>query len=281
MSGFLVRREMGGVARRRISWRYAWLAPAMSLGCGCVIAQTASTPAASTAATVGAPASAVPAASKGAGSVDAEADKTQDVALPALANNLMEFTGKRVDEIRYEGVEFDKTDRLQAELSQKAGEPLDPDKVRQMTRRLFATGRYRDISVRVQVLGEGVAVIFVGVPRFYVGRVQVVGVTEDRLTSLLEYGSKLNPGAAFTRADLVTALAAMKEVMAQNGYYQPTIAVTTKRDDVGQQMNVTFTVAVGPVARVGSVTIAGTTPGVTEKDFRKKSKAEVKDEGHA
>ena len=70
-------------------------------------------------------------------------------------------------------MEFDQTDRLRQELSQKAGEPFDPEKVRQTTRRLFATGRYRNIGVRVERTAMGVTLIFAGTPRYYVGRVQV------------------------------------------------------------------------------------------------------------
>ncbi len=54
----------------------------------------------------------------------------------------------RVDKIEFEGVTFDATDTLPKELPQKVGEPLDPQQVRASLRRLFASGRYRDISVR-------------------------------------------------------------------------------------------------------------------------------------
>lgn len=198
-------------------------------------------------------------------------DETEST-LPPLTASLGQFTGLKIQEIRYEGVEFDKTDRLSAELSQKAGETLDPAKVRQTTRRLFATGRYRDIAVRAVKSGDGVVLIFAGVPRYYVGRVQIEGVVDDRLASLMEYGSKLNPGAAFSQADLGTATSAVKDVLSQNGYYEPQIAVRVEKDDAGQQMNVTFTVAVGPLARVGAVTLDGKDPGITVAQFRKKAK---------
>ena len=184
--------------------------------------------------------------------------------------------GLKVVAIRYEGVDFDKTDRLTAELSQKVGEPFDANKVRQTTRRLFQTGRYRDIAVRAERTGGGVALIFAGTARYYVGRVQVEGVQEDRLASLLEYGSKLNPGAPFTSTDINTATAALRQVLSTNGYYEPAIAVRTERDEAGQQMNVTFTVAVGPQARVGVVTLDGQDPGISVKEFRKKGKLKAK-----
>ena len=42
---------------------------------------------------------------------------------------------------------FDPKDALPGELPQQAGAPLDPAKVTASIRRLFASGRYRDIHL--------------------------------------------------------------------------------------------------------------------------------------
>ena len=64
-----------------------------------------------------------------------------------LTTTVWDWKGLRVDKIVFEGVTFDATDTLPQELAQKAGTPLDPQEVRASLRRLFASGRYRDISV--------------------------------------------------------------------------------------------------------------------------------------
>ena len=207
-----------------------------------------------------------------------EAAKPEPTVAP-LSANLNQYAGLKVTAIQYAGVEFTQSDRLTQELSQKAGEPFEPEKVRQTTRRLFATGRYRDIDVRVQRTGDGVTLIFAGTARYYVGRVQIEGVRDDRLASLLEYGTNLNPGTAFADTDVPVATDSVKQVLAQNGYYEPKIAVTTGRDDAGQQVNVTYTIAVGPQARVGTVTLegkSGAEMGIDEAEFRKKGKLKKK-----
>jgi outer membrane protein assembly complex protein YaeT len=200
------------------------------------------------------------------------AEAKPDPTIPALKHSLTEYQGLTVKAIQYEGVDFDKSDKLLGELTQKAGAPLDPDKVRQTTRRLFATGRYRNISVRVVRDGNSLTLIFSGIPRYYVGRVQIRGLKDDRLASLLEYGSELNPGTPYRDDDLKTATDAVKQVLAQNGYYEPKLQVTTTRDDVGEQVNVTFTVAPGPQARIGNITLNGKDPGITLAEFRRKGK---------
>jgi outer membrane protein insertion porin family len=195
---------------------------------------------------------------------------------PALALNVWQLQGERVDRIEFEGVTFDATDKLPGELEQKAGQPLDPEKVRASLRRLYASGRYRDIEVKAVRQGGAVTLIFTGPPRFYVGRVQIVGIKDDRLTSLAEYGTKLDPGTAFTETAVPAGTAGIKQTLSSNGYYASQVAVVTTADTAGQQENVTYDVKLGPQARVGNVTVEGTDVGMTLEEFRKKGKLKAR-----
>lgn len=258
-----------------------------AVGVGAAVAQVAGTTPTSTATTQPAGAgvtNSLPQAATAAGATGAAATPVQNLeaakpepTVAPLTANLGQYAGLKVTAIQYAGVEFTKTDRLLAELSQKVDEPFDPEKVRQTTRRLFATGRYRNIDVRVEKTGGGVTLIFAGTPRYYVGRIQIDGIRDDRLTSLVEYGTNLDPGTAFTDTDVDVATDSVKQVLAQNGYYEPQIAVKTDRDDAGQQVNITYTIAIGPQARVGNVTLMGKSTGapdmgISEAEFRKKGK---------
>ncbi len=215
----------------------------------------------------------VPQASQGATpSAAAAADDTIGPVQPALEENVWQLQGRPVDGVQFEGVTFDPSDKLPMELEQRAGEPLDAQKVRASLRRLYSSGRYRDISVRVVRHGEAVTLIFVGPPRFYVGRVQILGIKDERLTSLAEYGTKLQPGTAFTAAAVPAGVEGIQQTMASNGYYQARVSVDTTADPAGQQMNVTYLVQLGPQARVGNVTVEGTDIGLTPAEFRKKGK---------
>ncbi len=64
------------------------------------------------------------------------------------AATVWQWKGLIVDKIVFEGVTFSATDMLPKELTQKVGVPLDPLDVRASLRRLFVSGRYRDIEVR-------------------------------------------------------------------------------------------------------------------------------------
>ncbi len=190
-------------------------------------------------------------------------------AVPALNNSVWQWEGLTVESVQFEGVTFETNDALPGELEVQAGQKLDAENVRASMRRLFASGRYRDIEVRGVREGDRVALIFEGVPQYYVGRVEIDGVKNERLSSLLEFATKLDPGTAYTDA---AGTESVKQTLEQNGYYEPKISVVTTRDDAGQQVNVTYTITVGPQARVGNVSVEGTDVGLTLDEFRKKGK---------
>lgn len=193
-----------------------------------------------------------------------------------VAPTIWQLKGLVVDSIQFQGVTFDNKERLPSELTQKAGQPLDPMAVRDSTRLLFASGRYRDIAVRAVRSGDRVALFFAGTPQYFVGRVTINGVKIERLSSLLEYATKLDPGTAFTQAEVPIAVQGIKDTLERNGYYQSTATATTQLDAPNQQVNVDFAVSIGPQARVGDIQITGNDPGLTEKDFRKKGKLKRK-----
>src|SRR6185312_13370234 len=191
---------------------------------------------------------------------------------PALTTSVWEQRGEQVTDVRFEGVVFSQGDTLLDQLTQKAGTKLDPEAVRNDLRRLFASGRYRDISVRSEKTDGGIALVYAGVPRYYVGRVQITGVGSERLSSLLEFATKLDPGTAYTEALVPAAVDGVKQSLARNGFYEAKVDVTTTKDDAGNQVDFVFKVVQGPQARIGNVALEGTDVGFTPDDFRKKAK---------
>jgi outer membrane protein assembly factor BamA len=174
--------------------------------------------------------------------------------------------------VEFEGVTFGAKDPLPGLLAQKAGVALEPALVTASVRRLFASGRYRDIRVEGVREGAGVRLIYVGVSRYFVGRVTIVGVKDERLASLLEYATKLQPGTNFSEAAIPAATEGVRQALASNGYYEPAIAVKTTVDEAGDQVNAEYSVQVGAQARVGKIAVEGNDPGMTVEEVRKKGK---------
>ena len=193
-------------------------------------------------------------------------------ALPALQASLWSKAGTTVTAVRFEGVTFGEKNAIASELKQKVGEPLDPDKVRADMRRLFASGLYVNISASVVAEGKGAALVFSGQPQYFVGRVTIDGVKSERLASLLEFATRLEPGVPFANGALATAVEAVKESLAENGFFIPKVTLATDVDDANRQVNATFTIETGPQARVGTVEVGGADPGIDVATFRKKGK---------
>jgi outer membrane protein assembly complex protein YaeT len=193
-------------------------------------------------------------------------------ALPALQTSVWSKAGTTVTAVRFAGVTFGEKNAIVSELKQKVGEPLDPDKVRADMRRLFASGLYVNISVNAVPEGKGAALVYSGQPQYFVGRVTIEGVKNERLASLLEFATRMEPGVPFANGALATAVEAVKESLAENGFYIPKVALATTVDDAAHQVNATFTIETGPQARVGGVEVGGTDPGIDVATFRKKGK---------
>ncbi len=202
------------------------------------------------------------------GSAQNEPDVTNT--LPPLATSIWNRRGAQVVAVRFDGVTFSADDPTVGRLTQAAGKPLEPEKVRNDLRMLFATGRYRNIGVYGETSGSGLALVYAGIPRYYVGRVEVQGVNQERLASLLEFATKLDPGTAYTEKAIPAAIDGVKQSLAQNGYFAPTVSVDQVKDDAGHQVNTIFHVRTGPQAIVGKVYLEGKDPGITTLQFRTK-----------
>jgi outer membrane protein assembly factor BamA len=182
------------------------------------------------------------------------------------------WKGLRVVKVEFQGVVFDAKDPLPGQLPQQVGQPLDRAKVTASIRRLYTTGRYRDISVSGRRESGGVTLIYAGTPRYFVGRVTIAGVKQERLASLLEYATKLQPGTEFTGAMIAAGTDGVRQALESNGYFQATIAAKTTVDAAHSQVDAAYTVNIGPQARVGLITLEGKDPGLTAAEVRKRGK---------
>ena len=159
-------------------------------------------------------------------SVDQQrAEQTQANAEAArAATALYSLRGRKIAAIRFDGVRFENETAIPGQLGFKVGDTLDPTKIRAATRKLYLTGRYRDIQVRTEQRGDGLVIVFTGVPRYFVGRVVIEGVKSGRLASILEYATQLQPGLPFVQDDVNAGEQGIRQSLAQSGYYEPRAA---------------------------------------------------------
>jgi hypothetical protein len=80
-----------------------------------------------------------------------------------------------VSRISFEGVAQDRLKPLSDHLAQTVDSPLSREKIAQSLRELFATGLFETIEADATRNENGIAVVFKGTPRMFVGAVTVNG----------------------------------------------------------------------------------------------------------
>jgi outer membrane protein insertion porin family len=181
------------------------------------------------------------------------------------------WAGLQVVRVSYEGVREDLLKPLPTQLAQQAGTPLDPDKVRESLRSLYATGLYQTIEVLGVRDGNDVSIIFSGVPRLFLGRVNVEGIKDDRLDAVLDSATQLQAGTAYSESKVAAAQPEISAALQNNGFYRGQINQTKVLDRENSLVNLNFYTTTGLQARIGDVELTGDS-GVTETQFRKEAK---------
>jgi outer membrane protein insertion porin family len=189
----------------------------------------------------------------------------------ARQNLLLDWSGLNVESIAFEGVREDLLKPLPEQLPQQAGTPLDPDKVRDTLRKLYATGLYQTIEVAGIRIGNSVAVIFSGAPRLFIGRVNVEGVRDERLDAVLDSATQLQAGTAVSETKLDQAQPSIQASLENNGFYRGQVARTEVIDRENSLVDINFYTTTGNPARIGEVNLTGES-GLTESQFRRQGK---------
>jgi len=184
---------------------------------------------------------------------------------------LLDWAGLQVESISFEGVSGAWLAPLPSQLAQQPGTPLDPAKIRASLRSLYATGLYETIEVAGVRAGDSVSIIFNGTPRLFVGRVNVDGVKDDRLASVLQSATQLQAGMPFSESKADQAEPEVNTTLQNNGFYLGQVARTTVIDRQNSLVDLHFYVTAGKPARVGDVNLNGDS-GLTEELFRKQGK---------
>jgi len=170
---------------------------------------------------------------------------------PALAGKLADgLEGKPIARIRFDPPLQPIPDEELAQLLPfQPGDAVTGTGVREAIARLYATGRYQDILVDAQSLGETVELRFLTEPSWFVGRVTVEGVPAPPNRGQLINATGLELGQEFREEDLPKAVANLQELLRANGFFEAQVRPVVTRENSFYQVNITFLVEPGPRAR--------------------------------
>lgn len=178
--------------------------------------------------------------------------------VPPGAGGTASYEGQIVQTIAFPDLPSANTKRLLELIPQKIGAPLDRENVRGSIQVLHSTGRFADIQAEAERTPDGrVQLAFRMSANFFVGQIFVEGEPNPPAANQIVNASKLELGELFTREKMDRALASIKQLMEQNGYYQSSIKDEEQPQPETQQMNVLFRIVAGPHARVGRVSVTG------------------------
>jgi len=190
-------------------------------------------------------------------------------AIPGTAaDSLAQWEGLPVRRISYEGVELDRLKPIPDHIGQAVGAPLSRDFVKKSLRQLYATGLFDTIQASGAPELDGVALVFAGTPRTFIGVVTVDGAKGATVNTQLLRASQLASGTRFSAARLAQALEQMRHTLAENGFHDPVIKPELKPHPEEQLEDIAFHVTSGPQARVGAVEVTGEA-GMSAEEFRR------------
>jgi outer membrane translocation and assembly module TamA len=201
----------------------------------------------------------------------AKAAKTAISSPLASTPGLRAVTGLTIGAVDFRGVERSSLDPLPARLPVQPGMKLDPQKVRESLRRLYATGLYQGIDVQATRQGSTITLIFNGAPQLFFGRVTVRGVKDDRLSAQLVRAAKLSPGSPYSETKLTEADTSLQDTLQQYGYYQGKLSRKSIYDTPDRQVDIQYQVVTGKVARVGDVKVEGDSGMTLERTIRNRT----------
>jgi outer membrane protein assembly complex protein YaeT len=180
----------------------------------------------------------------------------------------LSFEGLPVVRISFEGVSADRLSPLTDHLAQAEGTPLTADNIKRSLRQLYASGLYDTVEVEGARQAGGVALIFFGTPRTFIGTVSVDGAVGATTNTQLQRASQLEAGTRLTQAKMLRAVDQMRTALEQNGYFGATITQAITPHPNQQLADVAFRVVSGIRARVGKVTVTGDS-GMSLEAFRR------------
>jgi outer membrane protein insertion porin family len=188
--------------------------------------------------------------------------------LVALLAGLAPAFGQGTLSARWEGrtvsrIEFDPPqqplplEELNTLIPVKAGSSLRLDEVRDAIQKLYATGRYSDISIDADPDGVGVALRISTELNYFISGVNISGENEPPNRNQLITASKLELGGLFKEADLDQAVNNFQDKLRVNGFYN---AMVQRRVDLrGEtaEANIYFELVTGARAHFDGVHLEG------------------------
>jgi outer membrane protein insertion porin family len=140
-------------------------------------------------------------------------------------------------------------------LALKVGRPFHIEAERESLRTLYAMGDFSNIRTTALLQPAGLQIEFIVQRNFYNNLIRITGLKPPPSESTALAAMRLGLGEPFRQSALHEAIARLRSILQDDGFYLPNITWSLEAHEDTRQMDVTVVVSPGPRARVGDVTI--------------------------
>ena len=137
------------------------------------------------------------------------------------------------------------------------GSEFHERELRDAIQSLFVTGRFADLAVDAERTPGGVGIRFITQNAYFVGHVEISGVSPPPNSGQLTSVTKLRLGLPFVESDKNQAIEALRNLLRENGFYHADISAKVEVRQSTEQANLTFNITSGDRARFDQPVIAG------------------------
>ena len=185
-----------------------------------------------------------------------------------------QLQGLRVSEVNFRGLHSPFAEaQIHDLISQKVGEPLDRNKIRESLRGLYATGRFANLEVKSKTMSDGsVSLTFQATENFFNGDIGIAGRPRHAPTDTqFVNASKLNLGESYSADKVRQGMTGMNRILEDYGFYRTRLSYEENPHPDTQQMDLVFHITAGKPARIGEVHVSGDA-GYTAQQVQKIAK---------
>ena len=150
------------------------------------------------------------------------------------------------------------TEPLRSVIAQKVGQPYSHDQIAESVLALEKAGKFPKVTAQVIPDPSGLRVSFILEPAYRLGIVDFSVFSRRFAYTRLQQVANLSDEEPYNPSRLPTAETALLDFLHHNGYFQAEVHATPAIDDPNQLVNVTFVGRLGKQARIGNVSIEGT-----------------------
>src|SRR5215471_13511048 len=144
------------------------------------------------------------------------------------------------------------------------GEQISRARILEAIDALRNTHRFDDVQVDLKPEFDGVRVVFILQPAFYVGLYQFPGAERFSYGLLIQV-SRFSAQEPYSPVDVKNAQQALLTYFRQNGFFQSRVDADVRPDKTYRLANVDFKTTLGPRAKFGEVFIEDASPEVERR----------------